>query len=183
MGGNGLAVEILADEYEFYHAVAVFGIPVACKARLIGHKLCELVFGCTRKPEAGLGKLLLHSGLLEKIRHVGVVAEVYNALGADHIRGPMTVDEEIELVEVETLAAVVDECLYAIFLSLALVMVMMVVVMVVAVFVPVMVVLMFVVVVMVMFMLMLMMMFVMVSAGLGFFLLGGSFFYLVYPSG
>ena len=64
---DGLAVEILTDKDELDHAVAVLGIPVACKTGLVLHKLNKLVLGGAGKPKSGLGQLFLHTGLLEEI--------------------------------------------------------------------------------------------------------------------
>ena len=58
------------------------------------------------------------------------MAEVDDALGADHIAGPFSIHELIELVEVERPATIINERRDTIFLSLTLpVMVMMVVAM------------------------------------------------------
>ena len=35
----GVAIEVLANYYEFNHAVAVFGVPVGSQARVVGHHL------------------------------------------------------------------------------------------------------------------------------------------------
>lgn len=180
MGGYCFAVEVLADEYELDHAVAVFGIPVAGKAGLVLHELHEFFFGSTGKPESGFGELFLYAGLFEEIRHVGVVLEVDDAFGADYIRRPVSVDEEVEFVDVESFAAIVYECLYAVFFSFAFVVVVMMVAAVtffVLVVVVVFVVLMLVVVLVLMFVVMMLVM----TAGLSFFFVGRRFFDFMHP--
>ena len=165
---------MLANYYEFNHAVAVFGIPVAGKAGLVLHELHEFFFGSAGKPESGFGELFLYAGLFEEIRHVGVVLEVDDTFGADYIRRPVSVDEEVEFVDVESFATIVYECLYAVFFSFAFVVVVMMVAAVtffvlVVVFVFVVLVLMFVVMMLVM------------TAGLSFFFVGRRFFDFMHP--
>ena len=62
-----LAVEILTDKNEFYHPVSVFVIPVAEYGGVLAHEFTELVFGSCGIPVSCLGKLFLHSGLLEYV--------------------------------------------------------------------------------------------------------------------
>lgn len=175
MGGYCFAVEVLADEYELDHAVAVFGIPVAGKAGLVLHELHEFFFGSAGKPESGFGELFLYAGLFEEIRHVGVVLEVDDTFGADYIRRPVSVDEEVEFVDVESFATIVYECLYAVFFSFAFVVVVMMVAAVT--FFVLMVVFVFVV-----FVLMFVVMMLVMTAGLRFFFVGRRFFDFMHPS-
>ena len=80
LGGEDGDVEVLADDDELLHAVAVDGVPVAGEAGLAEHVAFEFVGRSGGKPLAGFGDALLASGLLEEVRHVGVLLEVHNAL-------------------------------------------------------------------------------------------------------
>lgn len=143
---ESLAVEILANENEFYHTVAVFVVPVAEYRGVLLHQFAQFVFGRGGVPVSGLCKFFLRTGLFENIGHVGVVAEIENTLCTYYVRGPFRVDEVVEAVDVEWLTAIINICLNAVFLYFAFAVVVMVVAVVIVMFV-VMVVLMFMLVV------------------------------------
>ena len=127
-----LAVEVLSDKYELGHAVAVVLVPVAHHIGVLLHEHHQILFGSGGIPLSGLGELLLDACLLEKVGHLGALLEVDDTFGADNVARPFFCEEIVELVEIEWIAAVVYECLYAVFLGLTLtVVVMMMVVMVV----------------------------------------------------
>ena len=67
---------------------------------------------------------------IKDIGHIRVLGKIADALGADHLPGPVLDDEVVELVYIEGRAAVIDECAYTVFLGLALLMVMVVMMMV-----------------------------------------------------
>jgi len=107
------------------------------------------------------------------------VLEVDDAFGADYIRRPVSVDEEVEFVDVESFAAIVYECLYAVFFSFAFVVVMMVAA--VTFFVLVVVFVFVVLVLVVVFVLMFVVMMLVMTAGLSFFFFGRRFFDFMHP--
>lgn len=160
-GGDTLAVEMLANNYEFYHPVTVFRIPVAHHVGIVALEHLEVFLGSGGKPEAGLGETFLHPRLLEEIRHVGIIAEIHHPLGAYDIAGPLASGHVVKHVEVKRLAAEIDKCAYAIFLGLTLSVVVMVVMM--ALLIAFMVVVVLVVVVMVGLVLMIMVMVIMMA--------------------
>ncbi len=65
-GFDGFSVHVSADEYEFYHSVAYFVVPVACEAGFVAHEDFEFFGGCGGVPVAGFGDAVLHAGLLEE---------------------------------------------------------------------------------------------------------------------
>lgn len=166
-GGDTLAVEMLANNYEFYHPVTVFRIPVAHHVGIVALEHLEVFLGSGGKPEAGLGETFLHPRLLEEIRHVGIIAEIHHPLGAYDIAGPLASGHVVKHVEVKRLAAEIDKRAYAVFLRLAL----SVVVMMVALLIAFVIVIMVVLVVMVMVVLVVMVVVIMVA------------FYLLDPTG
>lgn len=175
-GGDTLAVEMLANNYEFYHPVTVFRIPVAHHVGIVALEHLEVFLGSGGKPEAGLGETFLHPRLLEEIRHVGIIAEIHHTLGAYDIAGPLASGHVVKHVEVKRLAAEIDKRAYAVFLRLALSVVVMVVMMVallIAFVIVIMVVLVLVVMVMVMVMVVLVVMVVVIMVA----------FYLLDPTG
>ena len=72
---DGFLVEVLADEYEFDHAVAVDRIPVFFDIGIHFLELSKFLFRSCGIPVSGFGEFLLHTGLLEDIRHVGIVGD------------------------------------------------------------------------------------------------------------
>ena len=116
---NGFFVEILADKDQFNHAVAVFGVPVTRQTGFLLHEHFKLLGRSCREPETGLGELFLHTCLLEKERHVAVMAEIDHALAANHVSRPFGGDEMVELVDVEAGATIVHKGLNAILLRFA----------------------------------------------------------------
>ena len=117
---------------------------------------------------AGFREVFLHARLLEEVRHIAVLAEVYHSFGADNVLGPAARYEIVELVEFERTAAEIYECGDAVFFGFPFV-VMMVVVMVSM--------LMFAVLIMFMFMMMFVMMVFM------FFCVRHVALYSLYPGG
>ena len=161
--GDCFTVEIASDEYDLLHSVAIFLIPVAFKSRLAGHQYLQILFGGCGIPVSGLSEFFLHTGLLEKHRHITIVAEIYHTLGAYHILRPIQIHEAVEFVEIKRTTAEIYVCAYAVFLSFApfMMVVMMVMMSVAAYFawlVIVMMMVMLVLVVMVVFMVMVMLM-------------------------
>ena len=122
-------VEVLADEDDFLHTVAVFVVPVVSQAGVAAHHLDEFVFGHGGKPESGFVEFDLHAGLFEEVRHVFVVREIADALCSDYVARPVEVDEAVEFLHVESFASIVDKGADAIFLHFAAFVMMVVVVM------------------------------------------------------
>ena len=79
---------------------------------------------------SGLGEFLLHSGLFEEIRHVGVVVEVADTLGTDNVFRPFLCYIIVEFIDVKGFACEIYESADAILLSFTLPMMVMMVVMV-----------------------------------------------------
>lgn len=118
--GDCLAVEVLSDEDYFLHTVAILGIPVAHESGVGCQHTLEFILRGGGIPLSGVGQLLLHASLFEKIRHVGVVGEVADTFCAYHALWPVFGNEPVKLVNVESLPAVVYEGADAIFLCLTL---------------------------------------------------------------
>ena len=127
--GDLLLVEVLSDEDELLHTVAVFRVPVLHEVRILGGDFLEVFLRGGGVPFAGGLELELTACLLEEVGHVGVVAEVAETLGADDAARPLLRYEIVELVHVEGRAAAIDEGSDAVFLNLAALMLMMMVVM------------------------------------------------------
>lgn len=121
------AVYISAYEHYLIHSVAVEGVPVAVKIRVIGPQHLQILLGRGGIPISGLSEFFLPSGLLEQERHVAVVAEIHHPLGSYYIRGPVQIDKPVELVEIKRTAAEVNISAYTVLFSLPFPVVMMVV--------------------------------------------------------
>lgn len=67
LAGQLLFVQVLADEDNLLHAVAVLFVPVAQQAGLLFHQLDEVFLGGGGIPLSGLGELFLHTRLLEEV--------------------------------------------------------------------------------------------------------------------
>ena len=93
------AIHIAAYEHKFLHAVAIHRIPVTKLPGLALHKLFEFLLGRFGKPKATFGEFLLHTGLLEKIGHGGILLKITYAFGADDALGPMARHEIVELIQ------------------------------------------------------------------------------------
>lgn len=87
---------MLADEDKFLHAVAVLLIPIAAKARVVGHELLQLWLrhGCI--PLTGIAQANLFACLLENVANVGLFLEIADALGTNNALGPLAGYEFIE---------------------------------------------------------------------------------------
>jgi hypothetical protein len=168
VGGESLTVKMLTNEHELNHAVAVHGVPVAGKVGLVEHHLAQLISGSCGIPQSALSELLLHTGLLKEIRHVGVLAEIYQAFCSDDVFLPFFGDKIVEFVDIERSAAIIYKGLYAILFGFALIVVVVVMMVVVTVFVFVLIVVIIVIIIVVV------MMVVMVSFFL-FFICGATF--------
>ena len=126
---DAFAVKIAADKYQLYHSVAIDWVTVTCEIRILFHKHTAVFFRSGGIPFTGLGKILLHSGLLEEQGHIAVMAEIQHTFATYDILWPQTGAEIIKAAEVERRTAIIYESTYTVFLSftLAVVMVMMVV--------------------------------------------------------
>ncbi len=99
---------MLANEADLGLAVAALLVPVIHDLRVLGHDLGANVERSAADELALLGEARLAASLLEHVAHVGVLVGPELTLGADDLLGPGG-DEAGELVDVEGLAAVVDE--------------------------------------------------------------------------
>ena len=122
-------VHVLAYEDELLHAVAVGLVPVAAKGWLTTHHILEFVLWHVGIPKSGIAQGDLFSGLVEDIAGVALVAEVADALAANHIGWHLAGHKLVELAQVERLTGIIHKGPYAIFLGLATLMVVMMVVM------------------------------------------------------
>ena len=68
----------------------------------------------------------METGLFEEVALVTVEVEIANSLGTDDIAGQLGADEVVEFVEVESRAAIVNECADAVFFNFSAFVVMMV---------------------------------------------------------
>ena len=125
--GDELLVEVLSDEDEFLHAVAVLVVPVATEAWIALHEVLQFIFGHGGVPLAGIADADLFVGLLEDVAGILFVVEVADVLGTDDALGPFAGHKLVEESEVEGTATVVDVGPDAVFLCLAFIVVMMVV--------------------------------------------------------
>lgn len=128
--GNGLLVEMLTNEDQFLHAVAVAVVPIALQARVLLLEETQLVFGHRGVPLASLTNAHLLAGLLEHVAHIGFVVEPADAFRPNNAFRPAAGYKLIEQSKVQSGATIVDIRADAIFLSLTLIMMMVVVVMV-----------------------------------------------------
>ena len=126
-GRDELLVEVLADEDELLHAVAVLVIPIATEAWIAPHEVLQLIFGHRGIPLAGITDADLLTGLLKDVTGILFVVEVADSLGADDAFRPFASHEFVKESEVKGTATVIDVGSDAIFLSLTLIMVMVVV--------------------------------------------------------
>ena len=95
-GRDELLVEVLADEDEFLHAVAVLVIPIATEAWIAPHEVLQLIFGHRGIPLAGITDADLLTGLLEDVTGILFVVEVADAFGTDDALWPFAGDELVE---------------------------------------------------------------------------------------
>ena len=65
--GDCFAVHVLADEYDFLHAVAIGLVPVAHESGFAGLQLFEFFFRCCCIPLAAGGQFFLDACLFKKI--------------------------------------------------------------------------------------------------------------------
>ena len=93
---EGGFVEVLADEDEFLHAVAVLVIPIVAQLRIVSHELHQLLFGHGSEPLACLAEVELTAGLLEQIAHIVLFCKIAHTFTADDVSRPMGCDELIE---------------------------------------------------------------------------------------
>lgn len=126
--GNGLLVEMLTNEDQLLHAVAVAVVPIALQARVLLLEETQLVFGHRGIPLAGLTNAHLLAGLLEHVAHIGFVVEPADAFRPNNAFRPAAGYKLIEQSKVQSGATIVDIRADAIFLSLTLIMMMVVVV-------------------------------------------------------
>ena len=94
--GDELLVEVLSDEDEFLHAVAVLVIPIATEAWIAPHEVLQLIFGHRGIPLAGITDADLLTGLLKDVTGILFVVEVADALGTDDALWPFASDELVE---------------------------------------------------------------------------------------
>ena len=87
--GNELLVEVLADEDEFLHTVANLLVPVTTKARVLLHKLLQLILWHGSIPLAGIADADLFAGLLKDVAGIQFVLEVADAFGTDDALWPL----------------------------------------------------------------------------------------------
>ncbi len=123
---DALAIKVLTDNHELDHTVAIFRVPVAHHVGIVALEHLEVLFGRGGKPEPGLSEPFLHSGLLEEIRHVGIIIEVAYTFGAYDVLGPFFSYEPIEFIYVKRFTSEIYESADAIFFGLAFTMMMMV---------------------------------------------------------
>ena len=94
--GDELLVEVLADEDELLHAVAVLVIPIATEAWIAPHEVLQLIFGHRGIPLAGITDADLLTGLLKDVTGILFVVEVADAFGTDDALWPFAGDELVE---------------------------------------------------------------------------------------
>ena len=82
-------VQMLADEDDLLHPVAVHRVPVAAEDGIALEALVQVFLLHRRVPEARVADALLAAGLLEEVALVRVVGEIAEALRADDVRGPL----------------------------------------------------------------------------------------------
>ena len=127
-GVNSLPVEILTDENDLYHPVAIPGIPVTAEG-LVGLKeILKPLLWHGGIPEPGFLYGLLPPGLLKEIALVLLVIEVAKTLGTDYPGWPPLGHHIIQLIEIQGFPAIVNIRTYPVFLGLAFVVVVMVMV-------------------------------------------------------
>ena len=118
-GTNGLTVEMLPDEHQLLHAVAIMFVPIATELGIGFEGTLQLVLGHGGKPLSAVLEAHLASGLLEKVAGVGLIDKIADALGTDDFLGPQTCHELVESVDVERRTAAVDEGRDAVFVAVA----------------------------------------------------------------
>ena len=121
-------VEVLSDEYEFLHAVAILLVPVFAQSRLARHELHEFLFGHGGIPLSGVAQGELLAGLFEDIADVRLLLEPADSLGTYDGSRPLPGQELIESRQAERLTAVVDIGADAVLLHLTTLVVMVMVV-------------------------------------------------------
>ena len=124
-----LFLDMLTDEYDFYHAVAQFLIPFLLQLWVIHQDLVEFVFRHGSQPLASLLYSLLLASLFEHVAHVALIIEIADSLGANHVSRPFSSYEIIEETQVERLATIVNEGADSVFLNFSAFMIMVMVVM------------------------------------------------------
>ena len=119
VGRYGLTVEVLTDENEFLHPVAVGFFPILLQSRVLFHELAQLKLrhGCV--PLSRIAHAHLFSGLFENVTDVLFAVEVGQSLAADDVLGPFSCHEVIEEVDVERASAIIDKRLDVVFQRLA----------------------------------------------------------------
>ena len=127
--GDELLVEVLADEDELLHAVAVLVIPIATEAWIAPHEVLQLIFGHRGIPLASVADADLFASLFEDVAGILFVVEIADAFGTDDALGPFAGYEFVEESEVKGTTAIVDVGSDAVFLSLTLIVVMVVMMM------------------------------------------------------
>ena len=94
--GDEVLVEMLTDEDEFLHAVAILLVPIATEARIPVHELLQLILGHCGVPLASITDTDLLACLLKDVAGIQFVVEVTDAFGANNAFGPFAGDELVE---------------------------------------------------------------------------------------
>ena len=118
-GTYGLAVEVLPDEHQFLHAVAVMCVPIATKLGIGFKGTLQLVLRHGGKPLSAVFQTHLASGLFEKVAGVGFIGKIADAFGTDNLLGPKTCHKLVEGVDVERRTPAVDEGRDTVFVTVA----------------------------------------------------------------
>ena len=94
--GDGLTVEVLADEDELLHSVAILFVPIAAEAWILLHELLQFVFWHGGIPLACITDADLTACLLKDVTGFLFILEITDALGSDDALWPLAGYELVE---------------------------------------------------------------------------------------
>ena len=94
--GDEVLVEMLADEDNLLHAVAILLVPIATEAWILLHELLQFVFWHGGIPLASIADADLTACLLKDVTGFLFILEITDALGTDDALWPLARHELVE---------------------------------------------------------------------------------------
>ena len=91
-----MLVEVLADEDEFLHTVAILLVPVATEAWIALHEVLQFILGHGGVPLTCIADADLLAGLLKDVADIFFILEIADALGTDDAFWPFAGYELVE---------------------------------------------------------------------------------------